>query len=341
MASLGSVAESEMPITEPEPGASPLVQANSVMRALNLLGDRWTLLVLLCALLGLRRFDEFLKAIGLARSLLTNRLRRLEDAGILRRALYQERPARYEYRLTRKGIDLHDCALMMIRWERRWHFDPGSAAQRPVHYGCGREFTPELRCTACGGEPDVREVEATPGPGAGCDLPAGPRAQRRSILSEVPKRGLHPMLERAFLLMGDRWTAHVVAAAFYGARRFGDFETRLRIAPNILSDRLSRLVAGGILRKDVYQTRPERAEYRLTDQGRDLFPLIATLLAWGDKWLAGAKGPPLILRHKPCGALLVPHIICDQCGEGVDVRSIAVPQESVVASLASNRLSQP
>jgi len=331
MASMVSTADAEIPLVAPPVGTGQLVQANSVNRALNLLGDRWTLLVLLCALLGMRRFDEFLKAIGVARSLLTNRLRRLEDAGILRRALYQERPARFEYRLTRKGLDLHDCALMMIRWERRWHFDPGSAAQRPIHLGCGREFTPEFHCGACGETPDVRAIEAVAGPGAGCDPPAGPRAQRRSTLSEEPSRGLHPMLERAFLLMGDRWTSHVVAASFYGARRFAEFEVRLRIAPNILSDRLTRLVAGGILRKTLYQTRPERAEYRLTDQGRDLFPLIATLLAWGDKWLAGTKGPPLILRHKSCGARLVPRVTCDQCGEVVDVRNVTVPETSIAA----------
>ena len=102
-----------------------------------------------------------------------------------------------------------------------------------------------------------------------------------------------------------------------GRRRFGDFLTALGVAPNVLADRLSRLVELGVLHKELYQQRPDRWEYRLTDQGRDLYPLIAELNRWGDKWLDGGRGPPLITYHRPCGHVLEPKITCDQCHQEV------------------------
>ena len=305
--------------------ADLMVAANSVNRALNIVGDRATLMILNCAFLGVRRFNDFKTVTGIAPSLLTDRLRRLGDAGIMRRKVYSKRPTRYEYRLTKMGIGLHDTALMTIRWERRWHFDPASPMQRPVHTTCGKEFTPDFTCAACGRFADARDVYAVDGPGSGLDQSQGPRAQRRSAkLDEAPK-GVHPMLERTMDLLGDRWTSHVVAAAFRGAKRFADFQGQLNIATNILADRLGRLVEFGILKKQVYQLRPKRLSYRLTEEGRDIFPLIMTLMAWGDKWLDRGKGAPVIVRHNGCGAKLIPKITCSHCGEVVDNRNIGSP----------------
>lgn len=293
--------------------ASQLVQANSATRALNILGDRWTLMILHQAFFRVRRFEDFQARIGLARSLLTDRLRRLEAAGVMRRDRYQERPPRDEYRLTDMGLDLYGAALMIIRWEKRWFYDPASPAHRLRHNG--HEFTPQLRCAHCGQEVVARETFATDGPGAGEDPPQKPRAQRRSI---VPAENLtpgDPMLERALEVIGDRWIAHVIASAFMGRRRFTELQAALGVAPNILADRLARLVELGVLRKVLYQERPERWEYRLTDEGLDLFPLIAELIRWGDRWLSGPEGPPAILHHRPCGQPLVNRITCDH-GDG-------------------------
>ncbi|OYW90396.1 MAG: transcriptional regulator, partial [Caulobacterales bacterium 32-67-6] len=150
-----------------------------------------------------------------------------------------------------------------------------------------------------------------------------PRAQRRSIVPADALNAGNPMLNRAFQVLGDRWTSHVIASAFMGRRRFGDLQSALGIAPNILSDRLARLVDLGVLRKTLYQDKPQRWEYRLTDQGRDLYPLIAELNRWGDRWLDGGKGPPLITYHRPCGQPLKAKITCDQCGEPAGFDSIA------------------
>ena len=299
-----------------------VVQANSATRALNILGDRWTLMILYLAFQRVRRFEDFQGRIGVARSLLTDRLRRLTAAGVLEKVRYQDRPVREEYRLTEMGRDLYSLALMIIAWEKRWFFDPTHPAHQ-VRHTCGKPFTPEYRCGCCGEVVTARDVRVIDGPGAGFEPSQPPRAQRRSIVPADALNVGNPMLDRAFQVLGDRWTSHVIASAFMGRRRFSDLQSALGIAPNILSDRLARLVDLGVLRKTLYQDKPQRWEYRLTDQGRDLYPLIAELNRWCDRWLDGGKGPPLITYHRPCGQPLKAKITCDQCGEPAGLDSIA------------------
>lgn len=315
------MAESSRPSTPESAPPTQLVQANSATRALNILGDRWTLMILYLSFQRVRRFDEFQGRIGLARSLLIDRLRRLQSAGILTRVRYQERPPREEYRLSEMGLDLYSLALMIIRWEKRWFYDPANPAHRLKHK-CGKDFTPEFRCGHCGELVTPRDVYVEDGPGAGFEPSPPPRAQRRSIVPTDSLNNGNPMLDRAFQVLGDRWTSHVIASAFMGRRRFNDFQAALGVAPNILSDRLSRLLGIGVLRRELYQQRPDRWEYRLTDAGRDLYPLIAELNRWGDRWLDGGKGPPLITYHRTCGHPLAAKITCDQCGEVADVFNV-------------------
>lgn len=288
---------------------SLLMEANSAARALNIVGDRWTLMILGYAFARVRRFEDFHGRIGIARSLLTDRLRRLEDAGIMRRELYSDHSSRHEYRLTEMGRDLFGPSMMIIRWEKRWFYDKRVAAHRIMH-SCGKTFTPECRCKACGELVEWRDVRAAPGPGAGIDPPQAPRAQRRSIAENASPE--QAMIERSVDVLGDRWTAHTIAAAFMGRKRFVEFQRALGVATNILADRLARLVELGVLDQRLYQQNPERWEYRLSARGRDLFPLIVELVRWGDKWLSGDKGAPMILHHS-CGKVLKPQLTCDQC----------------------------
>lgn len=297
-----------------------LVRRSSAARALNLIGDRWTLLILYAAFMGVKRFDGFAAMTGVARSLLTDRLKRLEAAGVLTRALYQDRPPRHEYRLTPMGRDLYDSALMLLGWEMRWRFDPDCPSHQIVHQTCGRPLRPVLVCKACGEAVKVRDVTVSPGPGAGLEPAPPARHSRRARHDDVGGAPQHPMLERGIEVLGDRWTAHVLAAAFYGKRRFTDFQDELKVASNILAERLGRLVGRGMLARARYQERPERWEYRLTKEGRDFFPLIVALMAWGDRWLTEKEGIPEILTHH-CGARLEPVVRCGACGGAVDVGS--------------------
>lgn len=122
-------------------------------------------------------------------------------------------------------------------------------------------------------------------------------------------------IARALGILGDRWTLLIVREAFSGVRRFDDFRRHLGIARNILTDRLQRLVETGVLELKPYQDNPPRYEYRLTECGKDLNGVLASLLSWGDRWLAGDAGPPLLICHKGCGQAIVPELRCPYCGE--------------------------
>ena len=100
---------------------------------------------------------------------------------------------------------------------------------------------------------------------------------------------------RAMEVLGERWTFLIVREAFFGVRRFTELQRNLGIARNILSVRLQTLVRAGILERIRYQEEPERYEYKLTARGRDLYPAIVSIMRWGDEYLAGDAGPPLLL----------------------------------------------
>ena len=137
-------------------------------------------------------------------------------------------------------------------------------------------------------------------------------------------------LSRALSVVGDRWTLLVLRDAFLKVRRFGDFESRLGIARRVLAERLTRLVSDGVLEKIAYQERPMRYEYRLTQKGLDLYPVVLALVHWGDAYYAGDAGPPVLHRHKVCGSDFRSVLTCSECGERVDARSVE-PRPSVPA----------
>ncbi|HEY3188516.1 MAG TPA: helix-turn-helix domain-containing protein [Solirubrobacteraceae bacterium] len=127
---------------------------------------------------------------------------------------------------------------------------------------------------------------------------------------------------RALEVLGERWTLLVIRDAFMGVRRFDDFQRNLGVARNVLADRLGRLVDEGILERRRYQERPERFEYRFTDKGRELWPVVMTLLQWGDRYYA-TQGPPLIVRHRGCGGEVTGHLTCARCGAELGPRDVA------------------
>jgi DNA-binding HxlR family transcriptional regulator len=121
-------------------------------------------------------------------------------------------------------------------------------------------------------------------------------------------------IARALEVLGDRWTILVIRDAFMGVRRFEDFQRRLGVARNVLSERLARLVDEGVLERRRYQERPERFEYRLTQKGLDLWPVTMALLQWGDRHYVGERGRPRIVRHRDCGGEVTGHLTCSRCG---------------------------
>lgn len=120
-------------------------------------------------------------------------------------------------------------------------------------------------------------------------------------------------IARTLAIVGDRWTMLVLRDVFRGLRRFDELRRELGIARPVLSDRLRKLVDAGVLEKVPYQQRPPRYEYRLTAMGRELSPALVALMRWGDRWMAGGRGPSTILCHAPCGTELEQGYWCSTC----------------------------
>ena len=117
---------------------------------------------------------------------------------------------------------------------------------------------------------------------------------------------------RALDVIGDRWSLLILRDAFYGVRRFDDFRQDLGIARNVLTDRLNTLVEQGVFERRQYEERPPRHEYRLTDKGRELLPVILTMMRWGDRWESDGT-PPVTLTHTTCGCETTPYVACSAC----------------------------
>jgi DNA-binding HxlR family transcriptional regulator len=118
---------------------------------------------------------------------------------------------------------------------------------------------------------------------------------------------------RALEVIGERWTVLIIRDAFLGLRRFDEFQRSLGVARNVLQARLTGLVENGIFERVRYQDRPERFEYRLTEKGVDLWPVVVSLLAWGDRH-AAPDGPPVVIEHRGCGGRMNDRRICEECG---------------------------
>jgi DNA-binding HxlR family transcriptional regulator len=135
-------------------------------------------------------------------------------------------------------------------------------------------------------------------------------------------------IAKSLEVIGERWSLLIVRDVMNGNRRFGELQTSLGIARNVLSARLQRLVDEDILERRAYQESPPRHEYFLTEKGLDLWPALIALLHWGDRYSTGPEGPTKVIVHKECGGEVSERGICERCGELLtarDARQIAGP----------------
>ncbi|HYP29696.1 MAG TPA: helix-turn-helix domain-containing protein [Blastocatellia bacterium] len=140
-------------------------------------------------------------------------------------------------------------------------------------------------------------------------------------------------------LIGEWWTPLILRDIFYGIRRFEGLLTHLGISRNILTDRLQALVENDILERRPYQQSPERFEYWLTERGIDLYPILISLMAWGDRWLPNEEGPLIELIHKECGMPASPEVVCSHCRKPITARGMRVNvlSEELAEELAAVR----
>ena len=129
---------------------------------------------------------------------------------------------------------------------------------------------------------------------------------------------------RATAVLGDHWNVLIIRQACLGVRRFDDFQRDLGIGRNMLTLRLNGLVDEGLLRRVEYQEHPPRQEYRLTDKGRDVYPVLAAMAAWGERWMSGPEGPPIVLHHTTCGHDMHAVVMCSACARPIDVHDVRV-----------------
>ena len=138
---------------------------------------------------------------------------------------------------------------------------------------------------------------------------------------------------RASTVLGDRWTLLILSDIFLGARRFEDFQSRLQLSRTTLTSRLKLLETHEVLRRDRYQDNPPRYEYRLTQKGRDLYPVITTILNWGDTYYSDEAGPPVLRAHLDCGHDIQPVLSCPDCQGAVTTQNIRARKRDSVPGL--------
>ena len=127
---------------------------------------------------------------------------------------------------------------------------------------------------------------------------------------------------RTVSVIGDRWTLLLLRECFLRVRRFDEFQARLGITRHLLAERLKKLVRVGVLRRVPYQDRPKRYEYILTQKGLDLYPVMMSIVHWGDTHMVDERGRPLLHQHKKCGHLFDPVMVCSECKEPLAARDV-------------------
>jgi DNA-binding HxlR family transcriptional regulator len=129
---------------------------------------------------------------------------------------------------------------------------------------------------------------------------------------------------RTVAVIGDRWSLLILRECFLRKRRFEAFQSSLGITRHLLAERLKKLVRLGVLRRIPYQDSPKRYEYILTQKGLDLYPVMMSIVHWGDTHMVDARGRPLLHEHKNCGKMFDPVMVCSCCGEPLDAKQVHV-----------------
>ncbi|MBV8927019.1 MAG: helix-turn-helix transcriptional regulator [Bradyrhizobium sp.] len=287
----------------------------SVARTLDIVSDAWAFLIIREAFFGTQTFEAFRSALGIPRATLTDRLKKLTQLAIFRQ-VSPGSSQRKEYRLTKMGFDLYPSFIALMQFGDRWLAKGKPPPLTLVHTSCGCDSHPTVTCSHCGESVSARDARYRDGPGAGRSPAREGRNTRRASDGNRFSLGRPSSVSRALEVIGDKWSFMVVREGFFGNRRYDKILNELAIAPNILTDRLNRLVASGVFYRRQYQSAPDRYEYLLTDMGMDLYGPFIVMLRWGDRWLAKGK-PPLALTHLTCGHDFFAQVACNHCRQPI------------------------
>ena len=287
-------------------------QSSPLGRALVLLGDMWTLRIVMLVFNGRRRFQDLRTSLSISDPVLSRRLSTLIDGGVLHTRPYQTNPPRHEYVLTGAGLELWPILVALWAWDRRWagptHRDAHTSMR---HVSCGHAIRPVLGCAACDAIGlGVRDV-------AGNIEESLLRDTRRKRSRRSPT--MTTPIDAASVL-GDRWSTFLLSDAFTGHRRFNDFQASLpEIAPVTLTQRLQLFLAAGLMTQEEIPGR-KRTEYRLTPKALDFFEVTTVINRWAQTQLSADGHSGLSLTHIACDSELVPQFTCNACN-GVITRT--------------------
>lgn len=134
-------------------------------------------------------------------------------------------------------------------------------------------------------------------------------------------------IARTLDIMGEWWMLLILRDIFCGIQRFDKLLANLGISRNVLTERLQSLVENGILEKKMYQQKPERYEYNLTDSGRELIPVLAVLMNWGNRWLPARTGESIKFVHQTCGHTVSPILVCNKCSGEITTQNLLPSDE--------------
>lgn len=275
--------------------------------ALLVVGDRWNLQIVRAGFQGIGRFQSLRDELAISDAVLAQRLRSLVTDGILRPEQYSDSPPRHEYRLTDAGKDLWAVFVALWTWDRRWAPEAdGALGTHLRHTTCGHAITPVFGCGSCGAIGVTARDTATRFD-ASADLGVA-RRSRRSSAGDV--------LVDSTVVLADRWSTFLLAAALRGARRFGDFQRHLPgISPLTLTDRLGAFVESAMLARVPVSEGKGRHEYRLTPKGLEFFTVFAFVNQWSERWIATDGHSGLVITHRACGQHLRPRFTCNACNQ--------------------------
>lgn len=297
-----------MSTVPPRPAEPPADPASSALgRALLIVGDRWNLQIMRAVFAGVERFAQLRDQLGISDAVLSHRLGRLIDDGILDAHPYSTAPPRNEYRLTDLGGDLWQVFVALWSWDRHWApWAPARPTTQLRHLTCGHVITPVFGCGGCQAigvtARDVRtEVDAP------LLVDVADRRSRRTAKGDASGMDSTSVL-------ADRWSTFLLAALLEGNRRFRDLQDRLgSISPVTLTDRLAYFIDNGMLVRAPIVDGARRQEYRTTPKSLDFFPVFAALNAWAARHLSENGRSGLTIVHSAGEHLLEPQYTCNAC----------------------------
>lgn len=298
-----------------------LILNEALSKGLDLIGERWTLLILREAFYGCVQFEQFRENTGISRATLTRRLTALVEQRVFLK-VKASTGKRLEYHLAAKGLDLLGASLLALQWESQWRENNNKqsrVSKQLTHRTCNSHLMPITVCRHCNEVIRYSEIDWL-------DINSELESQFEEIQScqsRNRKRETSVDVNDAGLinLIGDRWSMLILIACFFNTQRYDEFIARLNISTSILASRLKMLVDVNVLSTNAYMQNPLRHNYVLTDKGKSLFPFVMVLRQWVcDNLVLSDQTQRLV--HKPCGQPLELDVVCGSCFEKTLASSI-------------------